>query len=82
MRQHTCSRSIRGRQYALHSFSLSYGFIPLGFSSKVFNEAASPSVLQEYCTMSSCGSSRGSVMNISFIVTLHILNSSLYLLFC
>ena len=31
---------MRGRQkYVLHSFSLNQGFIPLGFSGKVFNEA-------------------------------------------
>ena len=31
---------IRGRKYALHSFFLGLGFIPMGFPDKVFNEAA------------------------------------------
>jgi hypothetical protein len=30
----------RGSKYALHSFSLNRGFVPLGFPGKVFNEAA------------------------------------------
>ena len=34
----------RGRWYTLYSFSLVYGFFPLGFPSKVFNEAAPISV--------------------------------------
>ncbi|GJZ58206.1 hypothetical protein Tco_0613700 [Tanacetum coccineum] len=35
---------IRGSIYALHSFFLSFGFVPQGFPSKVFNEATHLSV--------------------------------------
>ena len=31
----------------LHSFSLSYGFVPLGFPSQVFNEVVSPKRIEE-----------------------------------
>ena len=37
----------QGEKYALHSFSLNQGFVPLGFPGKVFNEATSQAYYEE-----------------------------------